>query len=199
MIQYSTTHRTNDMTDIVTQAGATAYLLIYTGAPPANCAAAATGTLIVALPCSATFGTVASGVLTANAITGTATAAAGTPGYWRLCTSSAGTTCVAQGLCYPTSTLATSAATASGNVLTFTATSPTVAGQTVTGTNIPAGTYALDVTSTTVTLSQNVTSTGVASGATITFGGDLDIGVSGSVPSGTVLSVSSLTLTANGA
>ena len=199
MLQYSTTHRTNDMTDVVTQAGSTGYLLIYTGAPPASCAAAATGTLMDSLPCSTTFGTVASGVLTAGAITATATSALGTPGYWRLCTSSAGTTCVAQGTCYPSSTLTTSAATASGNVLTFTATSPIVAGQTASGTNIPAGTYVLDVTSTTVTLNQNVTSTGVASGATITFGGDLDIGVSGSIPAGTLISISSFVLTANGA
>ena len=199
MLQYSTTHRTNDMTDIVTDLGATSYLLIYTGAVPANCAAAATGTLLVSLPCSATFGTVASGVLTASAITGTAAAATGSAGYWRLCTSSAGTTCVAQGLCYGQSTLATSAATATGNVLTFAATSPIVAGQSVSGTNIPAGTYVLDVTSTTVTLNQNVTSTGVASGATITFGGDLTFTSGVALTSGTVVNISSLVLTANGA
>lgn len=96
-IQYSTTHRTNNMTDLVTAAGATAYLLIYTGTVPATCATAASGTLLVSLPCSATLGTVTSGVLTMNAITSTATASAGTAGYWRLCTSSAGTTVVAQG------------------------------------------------------------------------------------------------------
>ena len=199
MIQYSATHRTNNMTDLVTDLGATAYLLVYTGAPPANCATAATGTLLVSLPCSATFGTVSAGVLTASAITGTAAAASGSAGYWRLCTTSAGTTCVAQGLCYGQSTLTTSAATASGNVLTFTATSPIVAGQTVSGTNIPAGTYALDVTSTSVTLNQNVTSTGVASGATITFGGDLTFTSGVALTSGTVVNVSSFTLTATGA
>lgn len=199
MLQYSTTHRTNDMTDVVTQIGATGYLLLYTGAPPANCAAVATGTLLDSLPCSATFGTVASGVLTASAITGTAAAATGSAGYWRLCTTSAGTTCVAQGLCYGQSTLTTSAATATGNVLTFAATSPIVVGQTVSGTNIPAGTYALDVTSTTVTLNQNVTSTGVASGATITFGGDLTFTSGVALTAGTVVNISSLVLTANGA
>ena len=96
-IQYSTTHRTNNMTDIVTAAGSGAYLLIYTGTVPATCATAASGTLLVSMPCSATLGTVTSGVLTMNAITSTATASAGTAGYWRLCTSSAGTTVVAQG------------------------------------------------------------------------------------------------------
>jgi len=96
-IQYSTTHRTNNMTDLVTDLGATAFLLIYTGAAPATCGTAASGTLLVSMPCSATAGTVSAGVLTMNAITTTATGNAGTAGYWRLCTSSAGTTVVAQG------------------------------------------------------------------------------------------------------
>ena len=96
-IQYSTTHRNNNMTDLVTDLGATAFLLIYTGAAPANCGTAASGTLLVSMPCSATAGTVSGGVLTMNAITTTATGASGTAGYWRLCTSSAGTTVVAQG------------------------------------------------------------------------------------------------------
>lgn len=95
-IQYSTTHRSNNMTDIVTDAGSSAYILIYTGSA-ANCAASASGTLLVSLPCSSTIGTVSSGVLTFNAITSENTGNAGTAAQWRLCTSSAGTTCVAQG------------------------------------------------------------------------------------------------------
>ncbi len=199
MIQYSTTHRTNNMTDLVTALGATSYLLIYTGAPPANCATAATGTLLASLACSATFGSVTSGVLTANAITNAAAAANGTAGYWRLCTTSAGTTVIAQGLVYGSTAINTNAATASGNVLSFAATSPIVAGQTVTGTNIPAGTYAIDVASTTVTLNQNVTGAGVSSGQSITFGGDLTFTGGVSFSSGETISVSSLTLTATGA
>lgn len=96
-IQYSTTHRTNNMTDIVTLLGATGFLLVYTGAAPANCGTAASGTLLASLPLSATAGTITSGVLTMNAITSAAAGAAGTAGYWRLCTSSAGTTVIAQG------------------------------------------------------------------------------------------------------
>jgi hypothetical protein len=42
-------------------------------------------------------GTVSSGVLTMSAITSEATGNAGTAGYWRICTSSAGTTVIAQG------------------------------------------------------------------------------------------------------
>ena len=97
-LQYSTTHRTNAMSDISTDLGGTSFLLIYTGSPPANCATAATGTLLASLACSATFGTATTGVLTANSITSATAAATGTAGYFRLCTSSAGTTCVVQGL-----------------------------------------------------------------------------------------------------
>jgi hypothetical protein len=97
-LQYSTTHRTNAMTDLVTALGGTSYLLIYGGSAPANCAAAASGTLLASLPCSATFGTVTSGVLTAGAIT-SATGSAGTATHWRLATTSGGTTVIAQGAC----------------------------------------------------------------------------------------------------
>jgi hypothetical protein len=96
-IQYSVTHQNNNVADIVTQAGATANLLIYSGAPPAHCSVAPTGTLLATLPCSATLGTVVNGLLTFNAITAEAAAANGTAGYWRLATTSAGTTVVAQG------------------------------------------------------------------------------------------------------
>jgi hypothetical protein len=96
-IQYSVTHQNNNVADIVTQAGATAYLNLYSGAPPAHCALAPTGTLLAQAPCSATIGTVANGVLTFGAIISEAAVAGGTAGYWRLCTTSAGTTVVAQG------------------------------------------------------------------------------------------------------
>lgn len=96
-IQYSVTHQTNNMTDVVTQAGTTGYLLIYTGAQPAHCSTAASGTLLASLPMANPIGTVSSGVLTMSAITSAAAVATGTAGYWRICTSSAGTTCIAQG------------------------------------------------------------------------------------------------------
>lgn len=99
-IQYSTTHRNNNMADITTQLSTTAFLLLYSGSAPANCGTAASGTLLCSLPCTNPFGAAPSaGVLTASTITTTNAAATGTAGYWRLCTSSAGTTVVAQGLC----------------------------------------------------------------------------------------------------
>ena len=199
-IQYSTTHRTNDLADIITQLGTTAYLLLYTGSVPANCAAAATGTLLASLPCSNPFAPApSSGVLTASAITSATAAATGTGGYWRLCTNSAGTTCVAQGTLFGSSTLTTSASTsANGNVLTFTSVTGVSVGQTVSGTGIPAGTTVVATSGTTVTLSQTSTA-GVASSATITFGGDLTITGGGSFTSGQTVSVSSFVITATGA
>ncbi|OYV74691.1 MAG: hypothetical protein B7Z66_15570 [Chromatiales bacterium 21-64-14] len=113
-VQYSTTHRTNAMTDLVTDLGSTGYLLIYSGSPPSNCAASATGTLLASLPLSSTAGNVSSGVLTFNTITTENASATGTAVYYRLCTSSAGTTCVSQGTC-----------ATSGGDLTLTSTSIT--------------------------------------------------------------------------
>ncbi len=67
--------------------------------------------------------------------------------------------------------LTTSATTSAGSaVLTFTSTTGVSVGQTVSGTNIPTGASVLSFTSTTVTISGNVQTGGVASGATITFG-----------------------------
>lgn len=96
-IQYSTTHRSDCMTDLVTLLGTTGYLLIYTGSAPANCGTAASGTLLASLPLSNPVGTVTSGVLTLSAVTSEAAAATGTAGYFRLCTDSTGATCIAQG------------------------------------------------------------------------------------------------------
>lgn len=96
-IQYSTAHRTADMTDLVTKLGTTGYLLIYSGSAPANCGTAASGTLLASLPLSNPVGTVTNGVLTLSAVTAAAAAATGTAGYFRLCTDSSGATCVAQG------------------------------------------------------------------------------------------------------
>ena len=97
-IQYSVTHQNNNVADITTQLSTTPYLLIYSGSPPAHCSTAASGTLLASLPCSNPFAPAPSaGVLTASAITSAATGNPGAAGYWRLCTSIAGTTVVAQG------------------------------------------------------------------------------------------------------
>lgn len=99
-LQYSTTHRNQTLTDLVTELGAAPYLILYTGAAPANADAAATGTVIAALPCANPVGAVASGVLTFGGITpenATADAPFSAGAYFRLCTDSTGATCLAQG------------------------------------------------------------------------------------------------------
>ena len=46
-IQYSTTHRTNSMTQLATDIGASCKIKIWTGSIPADCATPDTGTLLV--------------------------------------------------------------------------------------------------------------------------------------------------------
>jgi hypothetical protein len=92
-LQYSTTHRTNAMTDIATLVGTSGVLKIFTGTAPTNCATADTGTLLATLTCgAAAFGSATSGVLTANAISSASASGAGTAGYFRVYPSSATTT-----------------------------------------------------------------------------------------------------------
>ena len=92
-LQYSTTHRTNNMSDIATQVGTSGVLKIFTGTAPANCGTADTGTLLATLTCNATqFGTASSGVLTVSAITSATASGTGTAGYFRIYPSSPTTT-----------------------------------------------------------------------------------------------------------
>ena len=98
-LRYSATAIADRLTSLNTDIGASAVLNIYTGAQPANVATAATGTLIVSLPCNGTaFGAVGSGALTANSITTTAATGAGTntAGYFRIF-KSGGTVAVVDG------------------------------------------------------------------------------------------------------
>ena len=97
-LRYSAATITDRLTTLNTDIGSSATLNIYTGAQPANVATAATGTLIVSLPCGSPFGTVGSGALTANAITTTAATGAGTntAGYFRIF-KSGGTVAVVDG------------------------------------------------------------------------------------------------------
>lgn len=196
-LQYSTTHRTNSMTQLNTDIGTSAQIKVYTGTPPATVATAFTGTLLVQYAGNAGgFGSAASGQLTASAVANATASATGTAGYFRIATS--GGTDVAQGTVYPNTVLSTSALTAAnGNVLTFTSTTGIVVGQTISGTGVAAGCTAVAVTSTTVTMSLTSTA-GVANAASITFGGDMTV-TNASIANGQACSFSSLVITANGA
>jgi hypothetical protein len=96
-LQYSTTLRNGRGDQHTSVIGAGAKLRIYTGTAPANCATAASGTLLSEHTCGspfapATSGGVLSPTLPANVNAGNT----GTAGYWRLYDST-GTTCHVQG------------------------------------------------------------------------------------------------------
>ena len=100
-IQYSVNLRNAQLDQIETVTGASARLRLYSGSPPANCAAAATGTLLVdmALPSDWMSAASAGSKARLGTWSGTGTAGAGSgtaAGYFRIF-DSAGSTCHMQG------------------------------------------------------------------------------------------------------
>lgn len=96
-IQLSVAARNARLDSFETVVGASAKLSFYTGAQPANCAAAASGTLLATLTLPADWMANASGGTKALAGSWTGTGSgAGTAGYFRI-TDNAGTTCHKQG------------------------------------------------------------------------------------------------------
>ena len=98
-LQYSVTVNNARLDAVETASGASAKLRFYTGAAPANCAAARTGTLLVemALPADWMNPASAGSKTKLGTWSGTAVAGAGaTPGYACIM-DSAGTTCHLQG------------------------------------------------------------------------------------------------------
>lgn len=98
-MQLSVAARNARLDAIETVLGASALLRIYTGAMPANCAAAATGTLLAEIPLPADYMAAASGGSKAKAGTweDTAANASGYAGYYRFY-DSGGTACDIQDL-----------------------------------------------------------------------------------------------------
>jgi hypothetical protein len=100
-LQYSVTLRNNQLDSIETTTGVTARLRLYSGAPPANCATAASGTLLVDMTLPSDWMAAASAGSKAKLGTWTATGAAGagsgtSAGYFRIW-DSAVTNCHLQG------------------------------------------------------------------------------------------------------
>lgn len=85
--------------DLVDAGSGAGYFEIRTGAPPASCAAANSGTLLATLTCSdPAFGSASAGTATANPINDDSSAdASGDAGHFRLFNSN--NTCVMQGTC----------------------------------------------------------------------------------------------------
>ena len=187
------------MGTLTTDVGSAGVCKIFTGAPPATCATADTGTLLATFAGNATFGASASGVYTLNAISGVTASGSGVAGYFRWYPNAATTTnAVIQGTVYQSSTLVTSATTAANsNVLTFSSVSGLSVGQTVSGTGILAGATIIATTGTTVTISMASTA-GVGSGVTITFGGDMNL-TNTNIAFGQTVNFTSQTITAYGA
>ncbi len=92
-IQHSTTLRNNRIGQIESTAGTTPKLRLFSGSPPADCATAASGTLIATLDLPSDWLGAASAGSVSKAGTWTGTAsAAGTAGYYRILDSGATTT-----------------------------------------------------------------------------------------------------------
>lgn len=194
-IQFSTAVRNAMLDSLETVAGASAVLRIYTGSPPANPAAAATGTQLVSmnLPSNWMADAASGSKGLAGSWTGTGSAA-GTAGYYRIWDSGV-TTCHEQGTVTQQVQLTTNALTAAnGNVLNFSSTTGVVVGMNVSGTGVPTGATVVAVGGTTVTLSMTSTA-GVSNGATITFGGDLTLD-NVSIANGQTVTINTKTLTA---
>jgi hypothetical protein len=96
-LQYSVAVNNARLDAFESTAGTSAKLRIYTGTVPANCAAAATGTLLVEMALPSDWMAAASAGVKAKSGTWSGTgAAAGTAGYFRI-VDTAGTTTHAQG------------------------------------------------------------------------------------------------------
>jgi len=97
-LQYSVTVRNAQLDAVETTVGTAPLLRIYSGSAPANCAAAASGTLLAEATLPSDWMAAASSG--SKALSGTwqdaSANAAGTAGHWRLY-DSGGTTCHAQG------------------------------------------------------------------------------------------------------
>lgn len=196
--QFGDTVRNNWLDSIETTIGTPPVLRILTGAPPATVATAQTGTVLVSMNLPSDWMAAASGGSKGLLGTWSGTAgASGTAGYFRIL-NTAGSTAYIQGTCGSMTMIPTTAATAATDaVLTFASTSGVVVGQRVSGTGIPADTYVIDTTGTTVTLNQ-ASSAGVSSGTTITFQYDMTLDNT-SIASGQTTTVTAFTLNSNGA
>lgn len=96
-LQFSVALQNARANDITTQVGNAGFLEIFTGAAPANCGTATSGTKLCSLPLGSPFAAGASaGVLTPTLPTTENALATGTAGYWRIFKTD-DTTCVLQG------------------------------------------------------------------------------------------------------
>ena len=132
-IQYSVTHRTNAMTQLITDIGASCVIKIWTGTVPATCAVPDTGsgnTLVTFTGNATAFGAAASGTLTVSIVASATASNSGTATYFRIYNASAPTTAVMQGTCGTVGTdmILTTAVISSGQTIQFTSMTVTAFG-----------------------------------------------------------------------
>ena len=197
-LQYSVALRNARLDSDETAIGTAPLLKLFTGAPPATCATAASGTALASFALPSDWLSAAASGAKAKLGTWSGTASGtGTAGYYRI-TDSAGTTCHEQGIVAMNAVIATNALTAAnGNVLNFASTTGVAVGMTISGTGVAAGATVVALTSTTVTMSLTSTA-GVANAASITFGGEMVIDNT-SIVSAQTVTVTAYTKTASGA
>jgi hypothetical protein len=194
-LQYSTAVRNACLDAVESTTGASPTLEIRSGAAPANCAAADSGTLLASMALPADWMNAASGGVKTLLGSWQDSSADGTgsAGHFRI---KQGATCHLQGSVGANVAIATNALTAAnGNVLNFASTTGVTVGQKVTGTGVLPGTFVLALTATTVTLSQASTA-GVSNATTITFSGDMSID-NVSIAAGQQVTVTAFTLNEN--
>jgi hypothetical protein len=178
--QFSVAVRNGTLDPYESVIGTTPVVRFFNGTQPADCAAANAGTEIANGNWPSDWMNAASGgTKTKNGtltVTGIAAAGAGTNANYFRVYASDGTTCHDQGNIRSARSLTTNGSTAAGsNVLNFADTTIVAVGdKIISGTGIEPDTYVLAKTSTTVTMSK-ASSAGVASSASIGFGGDLTL------------------------
>lgn len=200
-LQFATSLRNGWLDFIETHIGTAPKLQIRSGSPPANCAAAASGTLLCEITLPSDWMAAASGGSKAKTGTWQGTAAAtGTAGHYRIL-DSGGTTCFEQGTVTQAFVLTTSDTTPNNNqFLTFTSTTGVTVGMQVRGTGVTSGSLVHAVPSGT-SVELNALTTGVANGTDITFGdtsGDLAL-QNISIVAGQAVTITSKTMVAPGA
>lgn len=172
--QYSDAVRNAQLDAVETTVSTAPSLEVRTGAPPANCAAADSGSVLatIVLPSDWMQNAASGSKQKSVAAWSVAASAGGTAAHYRI---KQGATCHIQGTAGQSVVIATNALTAAnGNVLNFASTTGVVVGMNVSGTGIPADTTVVALTGTTVTLSRTSTA-GVSSAASITFSYDLPL------------------------
>lgn len=194
--QFSDATRNAALDAIETTAGASPSLLIFSGAVPANCAAADPSGLLATITMPANWLADASSGSKGLAGTWQANASAsGTPLSYRI---KQGATCHIQGTCGVLTQIATNGVTAANsNVLNFAATTGITVGQRITGTGVLPDTYVLATTGTTVSMSRASTA-GVSNGVSIAFQSDLTLDAA-SLTSGQQVTVTSFNILIGGA